>query len=593
MIGTHSVLLYPDRTAGALVPVVSNPGMTGAPSALPPVGWARTAFGTAWNTNGDGTATTAGAVAGFAGMYSTPNTVRTAGITQYEVKARVYVAQPAVAAGQFQPPVRLNIRLKFAKAAASVGAPDVIDVTFTWVDLKTGWATVSATFNDPGTWPAFATYPYTQAAFEFGPALSATVDTVDMQMRNPGAPTDLSCYVDVVTLRHGRDDTTSQPEAASATIDLSSETVDPLPPVDVGGLIVISTTLAGTYRFARFAGLITDITHTWDDVGEATPDSPVSQIIAVAPLADLGRRIVGDAPFPQELDGARVARVLNLAGVTLDPLWSDPGTAQILARDIDAAEALGVAYDAANSAGGLVWHTRAGEVRYADADHRRGVGVSLTLDACDLYVAPAWRRNLDGLVNDVSVRYGLAPEGGEQPEYRANNAGSIAARGRYAASITTDLAAVGDATAFGNLLLTRNSSPVWVLTGLPIAMPDLDLDRTRALLDLDLGSLISLTGLPSVGGAPTTAALWVEGWGETLTFDGHDIALYVSGYCRTVPSPRWNDLDPAWTWDTVSATLTWDDATCLGPPVNFGRWDDWPASTRWDMVPITTTWNTA
>ena len=62
----------------------------------------------------------------------------------------------------------------------------------------------------------------------------------------------------------------------------------------------------------------------WDDAGEGTPDRPVAQVIAAATLADLGRRVVGAAPFPQELDGARVAAVMAAAGVTLDPRLQRP-----------------------------------------------------------------------------------------------------------------------------------------------------------------------------------------------------------------------------------------------------------------------------
>ena len=71
---------------------------------------------------------------------------------------------------------------------------------------------------------------------------------------------------------------------------------------------------------------------------------------------------------------------------------------EVTARDIDATDALTVAQEAAESAGGLVWETRTGEIRYADADHRRGADVDLELylDACDLYVTPTWMRNLWG-----------------------------------------------------------------------------------------------------------------------------------------------------------------------------------------------------
>jgi hypothetical protein len=405
---------------------------------------------------------------------------------------------------------------------------------------------------------------------------------------------DISCLVDSVSVNHGRDDAGSQPEASSATISLTADAATTLLPavVDVGATVRVTTqTSSGTYD--RFVGRVTDLALGWDEAGARTPDMGVGQVVAVGALADLGRRVVGATPFPQELDGARVARVLAEAGVTLDPLTSDPGTVQILARDIDAQQALSVAHDAAVSATGVVWQARTGDVRYADADHRRGAQPALTLDDCDVLVTPTWRRTLEGLVNSVSIGYGAEPEGGgEAPQYVASNPDSIARYGTYGYSTTTHLAALADAQAQGQLLLVRNSSPVWVMAALPVDVAGLDAARYDALLGMDMHSLLNLTGLPAIGTAPTSASLWVEGWKEELTWGGHTLELVVSGYCRTTPPPRWNDIDPTWTWDTLSPSLTWDSATCLGPPINVGRWDDQPATLRWDQVEAALTWDT-
>lgn len=407
-----------------------------------------------------------------------------------------------------------------------------------------------------------------------------------------GATTDLSCWVDEVTIDHGRDDAGSQPDASSATVNLTVTPADgPLPAaVEIGSTLHVTTQTTAT--FVRFTGRITDIALGWDDAGPNTPDMGTGQLVAVGILADLGRRVVGDSPFPQQLDGARVTAVMAAAGITLDPAFSDPGTVQIIARDIDSQPALDVAQGTAQSASGVVWQTRDGLVRYADAMHRRGTPSSLILDACDVLVTPTWRRTLEGLVNEVSIGFGVAPEGGEQPRYVADNTESRTRFGRYGYTTTTELAALADAQALGQMLLVRNATPVWILAALPVDTKGLDQPRYDALCGLDMHSLVTLTGLPAIGTAPTTAHLWVEGWKETLTWGEHEIELVVSGYCRTAPAPRWNDVDPAFTWDTIQpATITWDGITCLGPPIDYGRWDDVSATTRWDQVPPTTTWN--
>lgn len=410
---------------------------------------------------------------------------------------------------------------------------------------------------------------------------------------------DVTCFLDSVSINYGRDDADAQPDAATATLELSWDTAtDALPgTVDVGSRITVTAYPTGLAEpgYVRFVGAVTDATLGWDDQGEDTPEAAIGQVIAAAPLGDLSRRIVGDTPWAQQLDGARVAAILAAAEYPADPAQVDPGTVAILARDVDAQSALELAQGVAADAGGIVWHDRAGVIRYADAVHRVNTAIAVTLDACDLLVSPQWVRNTGGLVNKVSIAYGPTPEDGEQPTYAAQNAASVAQRGRYEYSASTQLAALADAQAMAQLLLVRNAEPVWIMSALPVDTADLDLERTAVLLGLDMHSLIALTGLPSIGHAPTSAALWVEGWRETWTADAWDLELWVTGYCRTSPPPTWDRVPNTVTWANVADTygdITWDDATCLGPLPSQGRWADVPATLRWDKVPAATAWDT-
>jgi hypothetical protein len=409
-----------------------------------------------------------------------------------------------------------------------------------------------------------------------------------------GTPVDVSCLVEQIAITQGRADTTEQPAAATATIDVDlTDTMLPAG-VEIGSTVHVTTTIGTGSPVDRFVGTLTDITLGWDDAGPATPDTGIGQLIATATLADLGRRVVGDTPWPQEIDGDRVTRILALAGMPADPTNVDPGTVTLLPRDVDATDALSLAGDVALSSGGVLWQDRAGVVRYADAMHRRNLPVTLDLDACQLLVTPSWSRTTQGLINDVSIAYGLPPpEGSEQPTYRAQSDTSIARYGRYGYSLTTQLAALADAAAMAGLLLARNASPVWVMAALPVDVKGLSDGDTVTLLTVDMHDLISLTGLPAIADtAPTSALLWVEGWTETLGWDAHDLELTVSGYCRTVPPPRWDDIPAATTWDTVAPATTWDSAACLGPPVEWDRWTDVPASARWDTTDPAITWDT-
>ena len=387
------------------------------------------------------------------------------------------------------------------------------------------------------------------------------------------------CVVQHASIRHGRDDPSSQPEADSATLEL----VGPMPAgVEVGATLELLARVGGT-TYPRFAGRVTDVAIGWHSV-----DLPAGTIVAVGELADMGRRVIGDAPYPAETDGVRVNRAIAAAGVRTDAIRSDPGTLTVLARDVDAQPALAIAVDAATDGAGFVWQATDGAVLYADAQHRRAARPVVELDACDLPLSLSWTKGLEGLVNDIRVRYGAA---NPQPEVHVTDAASIVDLGTFAASLSTRLASAGDANARAQIVAVRQSRPTWVLASLGMPLEWLDAQLSLALLELEVHDLLSITGMPA--GAPMTSALvFVEGWSETIAPGSWQIELAVSDYCRTAPAPSWDEVDPLVTWDTLDAGLTWDASTCVPPYVGHGRWADVPSSLRWDLVAPSETWDT-
>jgi len=409
-----------------------------------------------------------------------------------------------------------------------------------------------------------------------------TIGVAAVTVKPPGiAALDITCLIDELTINHGRLDPDTQPEASTATLDLDLEDASLPSEIEIGSVVTIKVTVGGT-TYTRFVGKVTDINLGWDDAAEDTPNAGIGQIVAASTLADLGRFVVGDAPFPQELDGARVSRIMGLCGIALSPTTSDPGTVQIIARDIDSQDALSVTTQTVDSAGGVLWQTKLGEVRYADAEHRRSLAVSVTFDACDILVTPVWQRSIQGLINKVSLGYGVPVGGGEQPRASGQSDASIATYGTYFYTSATELAALADAQARVLLLITRNARPAWLMQALPVDMKGLTQALTKTLLSLDMHALIQLDGLPTiVPGSQGTVWLWLEGWTERLAFGVHELSLNVSGFCRSAPPPRWDDVSTT-TFDEM--TVTFDDSVCLGPIYQTGTWASVPASTRWDTA---------
>ena len=392
---------------------------------------------------------------------------------------------------------------------------------------------------------------------------------------------DITCDVALgVTIRHGGDGLT-QPEPATATLTLIATDDTLLAKIPLNGSITIDARMPDTTLIRRFTGTITDVDMTWDSLALATV-----RVIAASPAAMLGRVFVGDEPWPLEDDGARATRILSLTAATVGVV--DPGTLDVLARDIDRQPALGLLQELAVDAGGYAWHDRAGQICYADADHRRKIQPSLALSCEHILMSPQWQQNTGSLVNDTTVTYGTATGGGDQPFQRAIDQPSIDTYGRVALHQSTQLAAAADAASRAELTITRGAYPSWDLPHIPIdlAVPAIGETLTRALLDLEIHDLFGVIGLPEQGPA-TQVSLWVEGWDERIDAipgaGSWQIDFRVSDYCRGSPEPTWDGTSAAYTWDTIP-DVTWRQVTCLPPSPTLGSWDDTAANVTWDSL---------
>ncbi len=335
----------------------------------------------------------------------------------------------------------------------------------------------------------------------------------------------------------------------------------------------------------RFVGSVTDVRARLDGQGRA-----VYAISATSPRARLGRTFVGDVPWPAELDGARASRILALVDPLVDVAAGlDPGTVQVVARDVDRQAALQLLDDLAADTNAQLVETRAGQLDWHDAEHRRNIAATATLDASQVLSPAEWAQTLSGVVNDLTVVYGTAEP---KAEVRIVDQASVDAFGPFASRIDTQLADAAAAESFANLTLARRSRPWWRLDKL-----DVDLTRTvtpvqaAALLALNQADRLDVTGFPAAGPF-TTTKLWVEGWTETITAKAWRLSLNVAQYGVLAAPVRWVDVPVHVTWADVDASLTWLQAAAWDPgDPGEGRWVDYPSDVAWlDLADDLTTW---
>jgi hypothetical protein len=87
-----------------------------------------------------------------------------------------------------------------------------------------------------------------------------------------------------------------------------------------------------------------------------------------------------------------------------------------------------------------------------------------------------------------------------------------------------------------------------------------DSDRD-ALIKVFMGLPVNISDLPLNMGLSYQG--FVEGWAFSAGYNSLDIALYLTPLAYSLDAARWNDVSASETWNTLSPTLQWIDATVV------------------------------
>ena len=384
----------------------------------------------------------------------------------------------------------------------------------------------------------------------------------------------------------GRDGVDSQPAGAVATVTIEdvdgtvARAAEVLAPFDV------YVTAAGVER-RRFAGTVTDCTvdHA---AGETT-------IVASDELGRLARTYIGDEPWPAELDGARVERILTLAGVDMagagpwqaqSGTWQsasgtwrvarapnvDAGAVTITPRDVDRKSVLELAQQTAADAWSVLFTDRAGLVNYRDSAHRPG-SAERTLPAGVFDTEATFTRGTAGMTNRVRYGWGTSDP---QDVVTVLDQPSIDRYGVFDAQRGTQLAVQSEADSLARRLVAVRRTPRWSAPALMFDTAALDPDADDLadvawLLDAGCQSAFAVTGIappdPSFGG---TAYLVVEGGVDTLDGNRLVVEFGCSSLRMVAPPTTWDDVPAGDRWADIPADVAWLDVDDYYAPTRKG-----------------------
>jgi hypothetical protein len=388
-----------------------------------------------------------------------------------------------------------------------------------------------------------------------------------------------------LTITSGRTDIYNQPVAGYCQLQLinfNNSSYD----FTVGtGITVEVTNSSGTY-VPIFGGTISDFTIAVNRAG-SIGYSTTANITALGALAKLPKTIK-NAVLSTDFDGDQIFTLLSsvLSGswnqvpaaetwASYNPTetWVDalnlglgdidrPGDYDMIARSSSPTDLYSICADIANSAFGYLYEDANGRIGYADSTHRQdyltangytildgnhanGLGLAATTRAGDLR-------------NYFQLSYGTSGSG----SYTAEDTVSQANYGFYGESFISRIKNAGDAATLADryIALRANPFPKFQAITFTLGNPEIDDSDRDSLLNIFMGQPVWIQNLPG-NIADGSFQGYVEGWTFRATLNNLSVTFNASPLNFSQVTVKWEQVNPAETWNTLSPTLTWINAT--------------------------------
>lgn len=384
------------------------------------------------------------------------------------------------------------------------------------------------------------------------------------------------------TINRGRNDINSPVNASVCNLSLINFENTLYPFTINTGLTVEVKNSAGNYVYL-FGGRISDIATQVTAAGATAVITELS-IVAVGSMAKMGRATV-DGNLAEDTDGNQIKTLIyeisadqwNEVNATLtwtnyDPIatWEslegnvgdiDTGFYTMRSQTLTNATISDVANSIAQSAGGYIYEDARGRLCYADINHRAdelNANGYVDLDARQALAngISAVKRQGD-VVNKFTIAHGVNFSNSHTEE----NTESQADYGLFAQAQNSYLKNSADVTTFAQRVLNLRAYPIDRFQSITFPVHSTDIDDTDrdALLNISMATPVRLANLPA-NITQGQFAGFVEGWSWRSTVNGLFLTINASPTAFSAVSQRWEQVNVAEQWNTLSNTLKWEYA---------------------------------
>jgi len=377
----------------------------------------------------------------------------------------------------------------------------------------------------------------------YKPNATVTVDGVDFT----------GDAINFVSIRFGRDNIWNQARPGYATIEILNDTnVDN--GFDMNHSVVIKVENSTGTDVTVFTGVITSVVNKVDASG-AVATAAIQTITAVTSMAKMSRAQIHLTNWPKEFDDERMTRIFTEAGVTVDTV-DTPGIYELEAKTADPDDAYTLAARYAQMSFGQIYDTTTDTIGFANESRRfvyaRDNGYTVIPKSNVLWRGIQSEKTLADIMNSIILNWRAG-------SVLRSDATSIASYGKVEANISAELHNEVDAEFQADRYITLRANPRTSLSSFQVQLDSSAVSNAlrNTLIGCYMGLPMQINNLP-IAIKNTTYRGFVEGWNLRFNREQMVIEMKTSDFTYSITPTRWQDVDPADTWNSVGATVQWD-----------------------------------
>ena len=388
-----------------------------------------------------------------------------------------------------------------------------------------------------------------------------------------------------LTITSGRTDIYAQPQAGYCQLSLL-ETNESSVAYEINMPLTVEVKDSGGTYVYLFGGFISDLGVEVATSGSTALSQRIN-ITAVGALARLARAIF-EGNISADQDGDQIYSILS--GVLFDTwdevpaalTWNDydptvtwanaensglgdidrPGNYDLHSQNNVLSDVYSLVSALATSGLGYIYEDAQGRIGYADSTHR--AEYLAANGYVDLDGNHATGPGLNIVKRAGDVRNSITITYSNNDSTTASDATSIGEYGQLAATVNTTLANQTDAEDQAAFYLEIRAYPQYLMKSITFEVhsPEIDDTDRDALLNVFMGLPLNIQNLPAnmVGGEFQG---FVEGWTWTASYNRLRLTMNLSPISYSLQAFRWNNVPATETWNTISPSLTWLDATIV------------------------------